>query len=137
MNAIKMKHATFLLLTLITTLSTQVHSATKEKTAQECKIYTDRINYQADVVDRRYGDLLLDRHGLYPTYNTVKHPKGYGTYQGHVQKYNAEQKTLNQYVTEAVLNGCQKHVSAYARKWTSEKSPTRPDPSKATSLGYK
>lgn len=43
---------------------TQTHAnskkSTKEKTAQECKLYTDKIDYQVTIVSKRYSDLIND-----------------------------------------------------------------------------
>lgn len=61
------------------------NKSTKEKTAQECKLYTDKINSQVPTVRNRYYDLLLDRYNLHAKHNSIKnaHPT-YGSYQGHI-----------------------------------------------------
>lgn len=82
---------------------------TKVKTEQECKFYTDQINYQTGIVKFRYGDLLLDRNKLFSK-NNAKNNKSQedGSYQGHIMKYRSEQKLLATYITDAVLNQCPK-----------------------------
>lgn len=110
---------------------TQVHANpkknTKEKTAQQCKIYTDRIDYQVGVVAGRHQALLLDEHNLFTHHNAIrnKHPR-HGSYQGHIQQYTEQQGLLKQYITDATLNDCGKYVSAEAHKWKQTPAPTRP-----------
>lgn len=111
--------------------------AKKEKTAQECKPYSDRVEYQAGIVRHRFYDLHLDRHKLYPKYNTVPHPQGHGTYQGHIAKYYSEQDVLKQLVTDMRLNNCERYISANAHKWKDEKAPSKPNPSIAITAGFK
>lgn len=83
----------------------------KEKTAQECKVYTDRVANQFKIVQQRYYDLLLDRHSLYSKHNSIKnaHPVQ-GSYQGHIKKYKEARGDLGVYVREANNAKCKQHI---------------------------
>ena len=107
----------------------------REKTAQECKAYTDKVDSQTKIVKHRFYDLHRDIHKLYPKYNTVPHPQGHGTYQGHIGRYNTERKDLGQYITEATLSKCEKYVSAEARKWRDRVPPKKPEKSVLAEIG--
>lgn len=100
----------------------------KAKTAQECKMYTDRIDYQIGILKKRFKDLEEDIHGLYARHKAErnKHPI-YGSYEGHIRKYNMEQKTLKQYLYEATSNQCGQFISAEARVWEVKSAPTKPN----------
>lgn len=110
----------------------------KAKTAAECKIHTDKVDAQAKIVKFRYYDLLLDRNNLYKSHNSIsqKHPT-FGSYQGHVQKYNSEQNILKQNITAALLDKCDKFISTEAKKWASEKAPTKPNRAAANAAGFR
>ncbi|MDO4896526.1 MAG: hypothetical protein Q3971_04100 [Moraxella sp.] len=100
----------------------------KEKTAQQCKIYTDKIDYQVTIVKKRYNDLINDPLGLYHSYNSKKSKHiDSGSYQGHRVKYEEQRRFLNQYITDALLNGCRKYVSAEADKWSQTPAPLKPN----------
>lgn len=121
------------IISLISITQTHANSkkSTKEKTAQECKLYTDKIDYQVTIVSKRYSDLINDPLGLYNSYNSKKSKHvDSGSYQGHRSKYEEQRRFLNQYITDASLNGCRKYVSAEADKWSQTPAPLKPNKSK-------
>lgn len=110
----------------------------KEKTAQECKLYTDKINGQVPTVRNRYYDLLLDRYNLHANHNSIKnaHPT-YGSYQGHIQMYEKQRGILSTYITDARLAQCGKYVSQEATTWSTKEAPTRPNKAEANAAGFR
>lgn len=82
--------------------------------------------------------MLLDRNNLFKSHNSIaqKHPT-FGSYQGHIQKYNSEQSVLKQNITAAILDKCEKFISAEANKWANEKAPTKPNRAAANSAGFR
>ncbi|OOS23554.1 hypothetical protein [Moraxella pluranimalium] len=114
------------------------NKSAKEKTAQECKLYTDKINNQVPTVRNRYYDLLLDRYNLHAKHNSVKnaHPT-YGSYQGHIQMYEKQRSILSTYITDAKLAQCGKYVSKDATTWSTKAAPTKPNKAEANAAGFR
>lgn len=118
--------------------TTKKPTVQKEKTAQECKLYTDKINNQVPTVRNRYYDLLLDRYNLHAKHNSIKnaHPT-YGSYQGHIQMYEKQRGVLSTYITDAKLAQCGRYVSQEATTWSTKAAPTRPNKAEANAAGFR
>ncbi|WP_435873303.1 RHS repeat-associated core domain-containing protein [Neisseria dumasiana] len=109
-----------------------------EKCPQKCKPIIDAINKKTSEVEKRYGDLLLDRHQLHSKHKNKKnkHPI-HGSYVGHMEKFKKEQINLLNLIYEATTAGCAEHVPEKARTMADIATPSQPNRSIAQQLGYK
>lgn len=124
-----------LMITSILTLTTQAYAnpkkgvkGVKDKTAQQCQSHTSKISYQVGILKKRHQDLNEDIHNLHEKHNAKKnkHPT-HGSYQGHIEQYEIQRKLLQQYITDAVLDKCEKYVSSSDRTWSQTKAPEKPN----------
>lgn len=92
----------------------------------ECSKHNAYQNSQASVIEGRYNEMYIDVHNLYRDYRTLRpgHPDGYGSWQGHIDKYKYEQKELKALIVDAVLQNCPETLKA--KKWKDKDAPPRP-----------
>ena len=83
------------------------------------------MNGQARIVKDRYSEMRADPLFLYRDYRTTPHPNGYGSWNGHQQRYTYEQGLLNQKILDAFFAGCPE--TAKATEWKNKPAPQKPD----------
>ncbi|MDO4896106.1 MAG: hypothetical protein Q3971_01980 [Moraxella sp.] len=124
------------------------HSATCNKTLKgcppECKmimnqIYT-KMNAKSTIdgekgVKQRYYELLFDEHGLSANKKT-KDPR-YGSWNGHVKKYNEVRGELAVLVNQASSSRqCRVYVTKEMESWVAKSAPTQTNRPEAIKSGY-
>ena len=89
--------------------------------SDDCSEITQTIASLTNDVERRYEELLIDRHGLFGLPNP--HPD-YGSWAGHVYKYVEIQEDLRNAIALAKSKGCP--VDPNAEMWANEPPPSSP-----------
>ncbi|GEM_PF-7109000 len=93
----------------------------------KCSRHNAYMNGQASIIELRYNELKVDKLFLYRDYFKIStpHPSGYGSWEGHVQRYKFEQGVLKNLIVSAFLDGCPETIKA--RDWKDKPAPSKPD----------
>ncbi|MFW1970486.1 hypothetical protein [Acinetobacter bereziniae] len=93
----------------------------------KCSRHNAYMNGQASIIELRYNELKVDKLFLYRDYFKIStpHPSGYGSWEGHVQRYKFEQGVLKNLIVSAFLDGCPETIKA--REWKDKPAPSKPD----------
>lgn len=93
----------------------------------KCSKHNAYMNGQASIIELRYNELKVDKLFLYRDYFKIStpHPSGYGSWEGHVQRYKFEQGILKNLIVSAFLDGCPETTKA--RDWKDKPAPSKPD----------
>ncbi|WP_228704614.1 hypothetical protein [Acinetobacter piscicola] len=91
----------------------------------KCHTHNAYMNGQARIVEDRYNEMRADPLFLYRDYRTTPHPNGYGSWNGHQQRYTYEQGLLNQKILDAFFAGCPE--TAKATEWKNKPAPQKPN----------
>lgn len=97
----------------------------EENADDKCRIHNAYMNGQARIVEDRYNEMRADPLFLYRDYRTTPHPNGYGSWNGHQQRYTYEQGLLNQKILDAFFAGCLE--TAKAQEWKNKPALQKPD----------
>ncbi|WP_227555651.1 hypothetical protein [Acinetobacter courvalinii] len=91
-----------------------------------CAAHNSYQNGKASLIEGRYNEMYVDVHNLYRDYRALRptHPDGWGTWQGHINKYKEEQTLLNAIIVDAILDGCPETVKA--NRWKKKENPPKP-----------
>ncbi|NUF28831.1 hypothetical protein HUN28_01355 [Acinetobacter oleivorans] len=91
-----------------------------------CREHNSYQNGKASLIEGRYNEMFIDVHNLYRDYRTLRptHPDGWGTWQGHINKYKEEQQNLNAIIVDAILDGCPE--TERANRWKKKENPPKP-----------
>ncbi len=99
-------------------------TCTTGKCDPECPILSQQIESQAQLVQKRLEDMVIDKHDLYNTARTLADDWGKGSWEGHQSFYNIERDTLKGLIALADAKGCP--VSLFAREVANETAPSQP-----------
>lgn len=91
-----------------------------------CREHNSYQNGKASLIEGRYNEMFIDVHNLYRDYRALRptHPDGWGTWQGHINKYKEEQQNLNAIIVDAILDGCPE--TERANRWKKKENPPKP-----------
>lgn len=88
----------------------------KQCSSDDCAALIAKINAHVELMEEVYDDMLADEHDLYhKAFNTRMSGEGgnWGTWVGHVDRYEGLRKGLKRMISEAEEKGCPVSAKAY------------------------